>query len=410
MRIIAIPKFDEATASLAAAEATVKPSDRRRQYDHLKKARQTRKRRGVVTATSAAAELLGNQNIIVSGREQNVLTGAFLVEGNQTDLEKMQKDLPDFHIMEDVEIDLIPPVKRGKRSLGGVGAATPTDLWHLAAVRLLEARSLNFPGIGKGITVAVLDTGVENVAEIRGKIDHTIEFDVDKGTWKKAAAKDTDGHGTHVAGLICGNTVGVAPGAKVASVIMIPGGRGWISDFILAMEYVAQQPEIAIMNMSAGIPGFHPGMRAAVRALRSVGVLPVIAVGNEGRNTSRSPGNYSEVLTVGASTKDSRVWSSSGGGEMVVDNMSFKIPDCVAPGAEVVSCVMGGGYEAWSGTSMATPIVSGIAALIIEKHPSIALADLEQEVLGACISIGAVPVREGAGLVQVPRSLWNPST
>lgn len=163
------------------------------------------------------------------------------------------------------------------------------------------------------------------------------------------------------------------------------------------------------MNMSAGIFGFHPEMRAAVSALRAVGVLPVVAVGNEGKNSSRSPGNYSEVLTVGASTKDTKVWSSSGGGEMVVNNMSFKIPDCVSPGADVVSCVMGGGFEAWSGSSMATPIVSGIAALVIEKHPGISLADLEQEILGACVSIGALPTREGQGLVQVPRALWNPS-
>ena len=409
MRIIAIPKFDDVAASLAAAEATVKPADRKRQYDQLKKARQAKRRRGTLTTMSVAEEALEPHNVVASPREDNVLTGAFIVEGSGTTLEAMQKDLPEYHVVEDYEISLIPPVKRGKRSLGEATAASPIDLWHLATIRLLEARALNFVGKGEGSIIAVLDTGIENVAEIKGKIDRAIEFDAD-GKWKKVATKDTQGHGTHVSGLICGNTVGVAPGAKVAGITMIPGGRGMVSDFIQALEYVAQQPEIAIVNMSAGIPGFRPEMRAAVRTLRSVGVLPVVAVGNEGKNTSRSPGNYAEVLTIGASTKDAKVWSSSGGGEMLVDNMSFKIPDCVAPGAGVVSCVMGGGYEAWDGTSMATPIVSGIAALIVEKHPGIALPDLEQEILGACVSIGAPPVREGAGLVQVPHSLWNPSS
>ncbi len=408
MRIIAIPKFDEAAASLSAAGATVKPADRKHQYDQLKKARQTKKRRGVLTLASVAEEALSAYDVVATPRKDNILTGAFFVEGNETTLETMQKDLPDFNVIEDFEINLIPPVKLGKRTLGVASATGLDDLWHLAAIRLLEARSLNFSGKGEGISVAVLDTGVENVTEIKGKIDRAIELDVPKGTWKKVAAKDTHGHGTLVAGLICGNTVGVAPGAKIVSVTMIPGSFGNASDFMLAMEYVAQQPDIPIMNMSAGLHGFHPAMRPMVAALRSVGVLPVVAVGNEGKNTSRSPGNYAEVVTVGASTKDSKVWASSGGGEMVADSMSYKIPDCVAPGAEVVTCGMGGGYEVWSGSSMATPIVSGIAALIVEKHPSISLADLEQEVLGACVSIGALPVREGVGLVQVPRSLWNP--
>ena len=329
MRIIAIPKFNEAAASLSAARATVRPADRKRQYDQLRKARQTKKRRGVLTATLVAEEALAAHDVVASPREDNILTGAFLVDGNEATLETMQKDLPDFHVVEDYEISLIPPVKRGKRTLGVASATAPNDLWHLSAIRLLEARSHNFSGKGEGISVAVLDTGIENVAEIKGKVDRAIELDVAKKSWKKVATKDTEGHGTHVSGLICGNTVGVAPGAKVVGVTMIPGGFGHLSDFILALEYVAQQPDIAILNMSAGIHGFFPEMRTAIAALRSIGVLSVIAVGNEGKNSSRSPGNYSEVLTVGASTKDSKVWNSTSLASAAVSGRSA--PDTPRP-------------------------------------------------------------------------------
>lgn len=182
---------------------------------------------------------------------------------------------------------------------------------------------------------------------------------------------------------------------------MIPGGRGNLSDFILALEWAATQPEVQIVNMSAGIPGYLPQMRAAVADLLYDGIFPVIAVGNEGRNKTRSPGNYIEVTSVGASNRDGRVSNFSGGGTIVADNHQYIVPDLVAPGEGVYSSVMGGGYEAWDGTSMATPIVSGVAALILEKHSDIRVTDLQGEIMNACKDLNFAPDRQGAGLVQV---------
>ena len=106
---------------------------------------------------------------------------------------------------------------------------------------------------------------------------------------------------------------------------------------------------------------------------------------------------------MGASTKDSRIAGFSGGGTMVVDHQSYEVPDLVAPGDGITSCVMDGGYESWNGTSMATPLVSGLAALIIERHPTITVMDLQAELLGAVGEIPGVPVaRQGEGLAQLP--------
>ena len=106
MRIIAIPKFDQVAAALSSADVGVKPADRKRQFDKLKKGRQAKSHHGSRTATYAADSVLTEHNVIASAREETVLTGAFLVEGNADTLAALQKDLPDFHVVEDYEIPL----------------------------------------------------------------------------------------------------------------------------------------------------------------------------------------------------------------------------------------------------------------------------------------------------------------
>ena len=252
------------------------------------------------------------------------------------------------------------------------------------------------------MTVAVLDTGVDQShPELNGQVAGAYTFDVQ--AWQGIAMRpstDTDQHGTHVAGLVCGHRVGVAPRAKVLSGVMIPRGRGNISDFILAMEWVGRIETVQIINISAGIPGYLPEMREAVSGLLRLGVLPVIATGNEGRNRTRSPGNYAEPLSVGASTKASGVAGFSSGGTLIVDSHQYVVPDLVAPGENVYSCIPGGSYDAWDGTSMATPIVSGVAALVLEQNPEITVADLIEHVLAHCRSLGLPADRQGRGLVQ----------
>ena len=133
----------------------------------------------------------------------------------------------------------------------------------------------------------------------------------------------------------------------------------------------------------------------------AVGVLPVCASGNEGRDRTRSPGNYRSVLSVGASNERGRVAGFSSSGTLTVDNTTYNIPHLVAPGEQVYSSVVQGGYEAWNGTSMATPIVSGVAALLLERYPDLTVLDLREELLNRCQLLDQPEKRQGLGLIQV---------
>jgi subtilisin family serine protease len=278
------------------------------------------------------------------------------------------------------------------------------ETWHLEAAGLRAARKRGFTGTGQGVVVAVLDTGIEaEHEEIRGSVAEAYTFDVPN--WRPVRSErpfDTHGHGTHVAGLIVGRNTGMAPGAKLVDGMMLRNGRGNLSDFLLAMEAVVQNIETPaqIVNMSAGLQGFLPEMAGTVAGIAAAGALPVFAVGNEGRNRTRSPGNFVDPISVGACRQDRKVASFSGSGTIIHENHQYTVPDLVAPGDKVYSCVRGGGYEAWSGTSMAAPIVSGVAALILEKHPLIQPADLIEELLAKCENLGVDAVRQGRGMVN----------
>jgi subtilisin family serine protease len=157
--------------------------------------------------------------------------------------------------------------------------------------------------------------------------------------------------------------------------------------------------------MSAGIPGFYPEMQVAVEGAKAAGVICVFATGNEGSNRTRSPGNYIDPISVGAINSKNLVAGFSSSGTLVVDNHQYSVPDFVAPGVQVYSCVTGGGYEAWDGTSMATPIVSGVAALVLEKYPDITVPDLIEALLSTCKDLHLPTDRQGRGLVQAKAAL-----
>lgn len=337
------------------------------------------------------------------------VTGIHFVSFEPEQAERLRRERQDLLILRDQPMELIAPLR--PLTAAGISTPKPSDLWHLPAVGITPAVRKKLKVTGQGVTVAVLDTGIDGShPEIQQKVTKSVRIDgAQKQVIEETSSTDTQGHGTHVAGLIAGKRAGVAPGASLFNTIMIPGGRGMLSDFVLAMEWCAQQPEIQIINMSAGIPGWVEGMEDVVADLLRVGVLPVIATGNEGANRTRSPGNYSEVLSVGATTAQQKVASFSSGGRLNPAAHVWIVPDLVAPGANVMSCVVGGNYEAWDGTSMATPIVSGLAALLLEHHANdstLLVADIQEMLLETCVELDHhAPERQGRGLIQIHPAL-----
>ncbi|MCP2730590.1 S8 family peptidase [Limnofasciculus baicalensis] len=333
-------------------------------------------------------------------KTETIITGTAIVRMTEEQAEQMRRDLPDADVLPDQRIELIRPL-RDETSIKT--EVTDSDLWHLEAIGLKTCRQGGYEYTGKDITIAVLDTGVDAThPELQGKITAAYTFDVEQGVvLSMNPSLDTDDHGTHVSGLICGKNVGIAPGANIISGVMIPGGFGNISDFIFALSWVAKQAEVSIVNISAGISGYLPNMEKEIKSILSSGVLPVCAVGNDGQDQTRSPGDYRDVVSVGATNSQNKIAGFSSSGNMIVDNHQYQVPRLVAPGENVYSSIPGGTYKAESGTSMATPIISGVAGLILEEYPDIDVLDLRGELYSRCKLLKQPKDRQGYGLIQM---------
>jgi subtilisin len=294
------------------------------------------------------------------------------------------------------EISLVRPVT--------TAVAATTQSWGLKRLRVPELWAAGFTG--KGVLVGHLDTGIDGMhPALRGAIDEFAEFDMTGERVRGAKPTDSDrltpAHGTHTAGTIAGRptpkgVVGVAPDAKLASGMVIEGGQ--VIDRILSgMEWVASK-HARILSMSLGLRGFTPAFQVIVDALRKNNILPVFAVGNEGPQTSRSPGNYDNVVSIGAMDKADMVADFSG-------SQTFNrpadplVPDLAAPGVDIVSCGLKKSYVQMSGSSMATPHIAGLAALLLQAKPDATVDQLESAIFASCVlPTNMLPERANRGV------------
>ena len=297
-----------------------------------------------------------------------------------------------------------------------------------AAVGVLANYAWSLGYDGTGIAVAVIDSGVHGVDDLKDAQGHNrILYNYDS---LGGGADDQYGHGTHVAGIIggsgkdsicsnCDVTIrGIAPNVKIINFHALgQQGQGTDSSVINAINKAIQlksQYNIRVMNLSLGRPVYETyaldPLCQAVEAAWKAGIVVVVAAGNDGRTnysvlngygTITAPGNDPYVITVGAmNTKgtpdrsDDVMTSYSSKGQSAIDHVVK--PDLVAPGNRVVSLQTGGylqknypgnrpsvsyyqtgtsgsvsgKYFILSGTSMATAVVSGGAALVIQKNPT----------------------------------------
>jgi subtilisin len=290
----------------------------------------------------------------------------------------------------------------------GVATAVSGSQW---GVKKIDAPALWKKGFdGSGVVVAHLDTGVDGShAALRDAITQFMQFD-DLGAEVTPSPKafDSDQHGTHTAGTIAGRPVngkliGIAPGASLASALVIEGGDA-VARVLGGMNW-AVGVGARVISMSLGFPGFVEDFLAITQILRSRGVLPVFAAGNEGPGFTRSPGNYSEALSVGAIDKTGTIasFSSSQNFNRPVDAI---VPDVVGPGVDIVSAKPGGGYQSMDGTSMATPHIAGLAALLFSAKPQATVDDVESAIFGSCTRPTKMdPQRGGRGIPNAVKAL-----
>lgn len=223
---------------------------------------------------------------------------------------------------------------------------------------------------GEGVIVAVLDTGIDtDHPELAGSIAGGQGFGY-------AAYEDDNGHGTHVSGIITADGVGgtpsgfakgAAPDAKVwMAKVCDASGSCYYSDIAAAIEYVVNNSIAKIMSISLGGGGTSGAncdddyLAQKVNWAVDNGVTVVAAAGNTSGKVS-SPGCASKAIAVGAVNKSDIRASFSGTGSAL---------DIIAPGVSIYSSIVGG-YASWSGTSMATPHISAVAALLRQANPAL---------------------------------------
>lgn len=283
---------------------------------------------------------------------------------------------------------------------------------------------------GAGITIGVLDTGIGHHPDLAGKVLCFRDF-----VGKRSIMYDNNGHGTHVCGILCGSGglsggkyQGMAPGARlVVGKVLDERGDGSTESMLAGLDWILQMREkygIRILNISVGIGNLEEerkerALQEKIDRVCDSGILVVCAAGNKGPgdNTISGLGASGRVLTVGcydgalfkSSSKGCETYSGRGrqGGNP-------RKPDIVAPGTDIVSCnsryyqrngKIRDAYISKSGTSMATPVVSGAAALALCKSPDMTNEMCKEKLQFSATDLGLPWNRQGWGMVSVNRLL-----
>ncbi|NOZ73638.1 MAG: S8 family serine peptidase [Chloroflexi bacterium] len=254
------------------------------------------------------------------------------------------------------------------------------------------------------IIVAVIDSGIDlnhedlkdalwtNPAEIADNgidDDHNGLVD-DVYGWNFAAdnnnVDDWLGHGSHVAGIIAARInnakgiAGIAPKTRLMALgVFTPPGFGTFADEIKAILYAVDQGA-KVINLSLGGTAYSRGEQVAIEYAVQHGVVVVAAAGNNGREIYHWPAAQDASIAVAATTATDTLASFSNRGDYV---------DVAAPGVMIWSLRMGGGYRTMSGTSMATPHVSGLAALILARNPTLTPLEIRTIIQNTATDLGA---------------------
>jgi len=292
-----------------------------------------------------------------------------------------------------------------------------------------------FGAKGKGVKVAVLDTGVDNShPSLSGRVTQFAEFDYDGNTvldGDGTIAYDSDKHGTHCAGTVAGGmgkaiNIGMAPEAEILGGLVLKEGSGTDAQILAGMQWAIQNGADVISMSLGGLqmtPDVMDTYSRTIITANQLGIPVIVAMGNDGHQTSGTPGNDFFAFGVGATDVKDRAAGFSGGRTQIITQSRFidprylplvyLKPDISAPGVAVYSCIPDNDFGSWNGTSMATPHVAGAVALLlsatnIKSVDKIHRAFLIQDILTSTVDeLGesGQDQRYGYGRIDVLRAI-----
>ncbi|MFB6804740.1 S8 family serine peptidase [Peribacillus butanolivorans] len=275
------------------------------------------------------------------------------------------------------------------------------DQWHHKTLGTQAAWTKTMGS--KETVVAIIDDGIDrNHEDLKGKIDHPYD-----AVRNRKNIVPVGEHGTHIAGIIAGSAnndlggTGVAPNIKIMPINVFKGEYADTADIIEAIHYAVQQGA-DIINMSLGDTRYSEALNKAVQEAYSKGLLIVAAAGNEGdmgKSVQRVyPAAFSHVISVAATdSKDKRTSYSN----------YHSTVDIAAPGDYILSTLPNNRYGWMSGTSMATPMVAGVAALIWSNEPKLTKYEVEYRLYDSAIDLGTKgkDIYYGNGRVNAKKAL-----
>lgn len=337
-------------------------------------------------------------------------------------LELLVKDRSVVAVIPNQKVHLIKPKEIEFRRLERQEAKDKLT-WGLKQLQIPEFWALSKTK-GKGVGVGVLDTGVQgDHPALLKRVEDFVVIDPRARRINCDPTFDSGQHGTHVCGIIAGSktdegvSIGVAPECSlfVAGVLV---GEATLNTLFEGIGW-ALECGVDIINMSLGFSYYEPLFAEILTMLRDqYDILPVVAVGNENHGNSSCPGNVRSAFSVGAAEKFPRnklaVASFSSGASLTFPGEVPPVvhkPDLVAPGHQVLSCIpeekRSDGtyrYSYMSGTSMATPHIAGVAAILMAADKSAPVARIEQVLKETAKHPGGAAAapdnRWGYGMVQ----------
>lgn len=351
-------------------------------------------------------------------------------EGGKTVLD-ISRDIRMFHMMAMKIRKEISGSKIGAAFKELVNSPYVLKIWldrkvHVSldeSVPLINADDVWAEGYkGEGLKIAILDTGIDKTHPSLDDLDDNPSTTDPKVIYEVSEVPDEDptdyyGHGTHCAGIAAGTGggtgyVGVAPQAYLMNVkVLDMYGWGYDSWIISGIEdAVDNGADVISMSLGGCATSDDDPLAQAVNEAVDNGVVVAVAAGNSGWDdtpfTIDSPGVAAKAITVGASDRSDDLAYFSSRGPTPEYNVK---PDVLAPGVDITSSVPGGGWDSWSGTSMATPHVAGAAALLKQALES-KLNDLgigydpeymKDLIVSTAVDLGMDIYHQGSGRIDV---------